>query len=294
VAELSRLAVIRNPRSGTAIEPATLANAFAAAGLTADILDLPDDGRVDAVLETTRDHDVLVAAGGDGTVSAVAAVAAKTGKTLAIIPGGTLNHFARDAGIPNELDQAVAIIRNGVERCIDVGVVNEQFFLNNVSLGNYPRMVDAREALERRGKSHTVATTIAVARTWWKLRKLTAWLTIDDRTMLRRSPFVVIGNGSYQLSGLSLGQREQINDGQLSLYVAPPTGRFGVLTLPMRALVGTLERHEQFETFQATRIAARFTHPRVSVAVDGEVREMQTPLEFSIHRNALRLLVPSA
>ena len=239
------------------------------------------------------EYDAFVAAGGDGTVSAVAAAAAKSGKTFAVVPAGTLNHFARDAGIPTQLDQAIAIIRNGVARCIDIGVVNDRFFLNNVSLGNYPRMVDVREALERRGRSRTVATTMAVAKTWWRLRKLTASLSVDERTIARRSPFFVVGNGSYTLSGLSLGKRDTIGDGQLSLYIAPAMGRLGVLTLPVRALMGTLERHEQFETLSARRIIAVFNHPRMNAAIDGEVRELLSPLEFSIRRNALRLLVPS-
>ena len=294
MAELSRLAVVRNPNSGSAVDRATLEKAFASAGLCAHVVDSRRRSVADALNEIADKYDVFVAAGGDGTVSAVAAAAEKAGKRLAIIPAGTLNHFARDAGIPSGIDQAIAVIRNGVERGIDVGTVNGHFFLNNVSLGSYPRMVDVREALERRGRSHTIATTIAVAKTWWRLRKLTASLNVDDRVMVRRSPFFVIGNGSYTLSGFALGKRERISDGQLCLYIAPAMGRLGVLTLPMRALIGTLENHEQFETMCATQIMAAFHHPRVSAAIDGEVLELQTPLDFSIRRNALRLLVPAA
>ena len=293
MAELSRLAVIRNPASGSAVDRATLAKAFAAAGLRAHIVDLRNRDEAGALDAIAPEYDAFVAAGGDGTVSAVAAAAARSGKPLAIVPTGTFNHFARDAGVPVQIDQAIAIIRIGVTRAIDIGVVNDRLFLNNVSLGNYPRMVDVREALERRGRSRTVATTMAVAKTWWQLRKLTASLSVDERTMLRRSPFFVIGNGAYTLSGFSLGKRDTVSGGRLSLYIAPATGRLGVLTLPLRALIGTLERHEQFETMTACRITAMFNHRRVTAAIDGEVRELQTPLEFSIRSNALRLLVPS-
>ena len=92
----------------------------------------------------------MVAAGGDGTVSAVAAAVARAGKTLAVIPTGTLNHFARDAGIPTELAQAMARAWHGRERAVDVGFVNGRIFLNNVSLGSYPRMVHERDALEQK------------------------------------------------------------------------------------------------------------------------------------------------
>ncbi|MBY0494742.1 MAG: sphingosine kinase [Cyanobacteria bacterium] len=290
--ELSRLAVIRNPHSGSAADTAAIEKALSAADLTATILDLPAGNAEEMLERAAADHDVVVAAGGDGTVSAVAAAVAKAGKTLAIIPAGTLNHFARDAGIPASIDEAIAIVRNGIERAMDVGVVNDHFFLNNVSLGSYPRMVQQRDHLESKGRSHTLATAIAIARTWWHLRKLTADLVMDGHRITRRSPFIVIGNGSYVLSGLSLGKRDEISDGRLSLYVAPSTGRLGALSLPFRALIGKLEAYERFETFCADRISATFRHRRVETGIDGEVRVLESPLRFEIRRAALRVLVP--
>jgi diacylglycerol kinase family enzyme len=233
-----------------------------------------------------------VAAGGDGTVSTVAAAVARAGKTLAILPTGTLNHFARDAGIPFDLDAAAAVIAGGRARAVDIGVINDHVFLNNVSIGNYPRMVHDREALEERGHTRPVAAAMAIARTWWNLRKLTVALDIDGRRLIRRSPFIVAGNGEYLLSGLSLGTRPQISDGRLSLYVAPPTGRVGALALPLRAMIGTLDRYEQFETHTATMITAAFRHRRIGVAIDGEVCDLETPLHLTVRRGALRLLVP--
>ena len=235
-----------------------------------------------------RNADVLVAVGGDGTVSAVADAVVRSRKVLAIIPTGTLNHFARDAGIPTEIDEALAVLRSGRVRAVDVGTVNDRLFINNISLGNYPRMVHERDALEGNGRSRPVAETIAIARTWWNLRELTVTLKVDDLDLVRRSPFIVVGNGSYSLSGFSLGQRDEISDGRLSLYVAPAAGRMSTLLLPLRALSGTLERHEQFETMQADRITMSFERPTVGAGIDGEVVDLQSPLEFKIHRRALR------
>lgn len=286
------VAVVRNPNSGTAPDAATLERALRSAGVTAPLLDAPGGAEFAPwIRQVAATHDMLIATGGDGTVSAVAGAAARARKLLAIIPTGTLNHFARDAGLPLELDAAVDVIRRGRERLVDVGAVNGHLFLNNVSIGNYPRMVHARDALERRGHSRVVASTIAVARTWWHLRKLTTHLDVDERTLIRRSPFIIVGNGSYALSGLSLGRRDRISDGELSLYIAPPTGRLGVLTLPLRALAGTLEHHEQFEEFCASRITASFRRSRIGVAIDGEIVELHSPLEFAIRRRALRILV---
>jgi diacylglycerol kinase family enzyme len=288
-----RIAIVRNPRSGSAPETATLARAIRSSIGHATLLDAPAGAAFAPWLDRIAlDYDVLVAAGGDGTVSSVASAAVRAGKTLAIIPTGTLNHFARDSGIPIDLDQAAAIVAGGNQRAIDVGTVNGHVFVNNVSLGGYPRMVSERDALERRGRSRPVAAAVAIARTWWQLGKLTVALSVDGRDMVRRSPFIVVGNGSYALSGLSLGKRDEISDGRLSLYIAPSTGRIGVLALPIRALTGTLERHEQFDTFAAESITAHFSRPRIEAAIDGEVRVLESPLRFEVRRAALRVLVP--
>jgi diacylglycerol kinase family enzyme len=298
------IAIVRNPGSGSAVQTAVLEQVLHGAGVSAQILDTPS-GRTDHewIDRIAASHDVIAAAGGDGTVSAVAAAVARANKTLAVIPMGTLNHFARDAGIPTELDAAVALLRTGVPRAFDAGVVNDHFFLNNVSLGSYPLMVHERTALEQRGHSRRIAGLVAVARTWWRLRSLTAVLTVDDRDgesggpriqhLSRRSPFIVVGNGGYVLSGFALGKRDNISDGQLSLYVAPRAGRLGAASIPFRALLGRLERYEQFETLTAREITIALRHRHVLAGIDGEVHELESPLRFAVRPGALQVMVPS-
>ncbi|HWI17464.1 MAG TPA: diacylglycerol kinase family protein [Vicinamibacterales bacterium] len=292
-APVERIAIVRNPRSGTAPDTATLEQAIRTARLDARVHDAPaGDAFAPWIDRLAAGVDLIVAAGGDGTVSAVATAAAKASRTLGIIPTGTLNHFARDTGIPTEIDEALDAIRTGRDQSVDVGTVNGHLFLNNVSLGNYPRMVRHRTKLETRGLSRRLSGTVAAFETWWDLRSVTAALTLDGEHITRRSPFIVIANGSYVLSGFSLGQREQINDSRLSVYVAPRSGRFGALMLPLRALVGNLEQYEQFEIMSAKAVKASLRYSRIAVGIDGEVRELQTPLEFAIQRQALRVRVP--
>ncbi|MEO7134589.1 MAG: diacylglycerol kinase family protein [Vicinamibacterales bacterium] len=289
----ARIAVVRNPKSGSALDSSTLEQALRAAGISADILDMPGEDEFDRWIDrVTADHDVIAAAGGDGTVSAVAAGVARSGKTLAVIPTGTLNHFARDAGISTELNEAIALLRTASARGVDIGYVNDRFFLNNVSIGSYPRMVHARTELEDGGMSRRLAGMIAVAQTWWRLRSVTAAITIDGREVVRRSPFIVIGNGSYVLSGFALGQRDDLSGNQLSLYVAPRAGRLGSMSLPFRALLGRLERYEQFETMSGKEITITLGHRKVFAGIDGEVAELDSPLRFTIHQNALQVVRP--
>jgi diacylglycerol kinase family enzyme len=270
-----------------------LEQALRDAGINADILDMPEHSGFDEwIARVAGDHDVIAAAGGDGTVSAVAAGVARANKTLAVIPTGTLNHFARDMGIPTELAAAVELLRTGVPGAVDMGVVNDQFFLNNVSIGSYPRMVYEREALEQRGRSRRIAGIVAVSKTWWHLRSVTASITSDGSEFIRHSPFIVIGNGSYVLSGFALGKRDNISDRRLSLYVAPRLGRLGAMSIPMRALLGRLERYEQFEALSASEITIAFRHHRVFAGIDGEVRELESPLRFTVKPGALQVVVP--
>jgi diacylglycerol kinase family enzyme len=121
---------------------------------------------------------------------------------------------------------------------------------------------------------------------------VSASITADGLELQRRSPFIVVGNGSYVLSGFDLGKRDNISDQQLSLYVAPRAGRLGAASLPLRALLGTLERYEQFETLSAGEITIALRHHRVWAGVDGEVRELASPLRFTIRPGALRVLLP--
>src|SRR4029079_13230408 len=90
---------------------------------------------------------VLGVCGGDGTVNAVAAVALERGLPLAVLPGGTLNHFANDIGA-GEVDTVVEALRNGDAAQVDVGETDDGLFLNTASLGGYPEMVAFRERFE--------------------------------------------------------------------------------------------------------------------------------------------------
>jgi diacylglycerol kinase family enzyme len=246
-----------------------------------------------AEAEKAAANGVIVAAGGDGTVSAVAGVAVRSGATLGVLPLGTLNHFARDAGIPLDVAEAASVIRNGVTRTVDAGELNGRIFVNNVSFGIYPRLVWERRAEQRRGYGKWTAFSIALAKTWWSYRTLTLQMSLDGTPLVRRSPFLFIGNGEYQAEGMDLGARQSLESGRLSAYVAPECGRVELLAMPVRALAGRLSP-VRFEAFTAREITIAPSRSRIAAALDGEIVVARPPLRCRIRPRALRVLIPGS
>ena len=289
-----RWVVVLNHRSGTAPQQAAVAEALQRVGVSADIVPVPSAMGAGSIDDTAAQYDVLVAAGGDGTVSTVAGAAARAGKVFGVMPCGTLNHFARDAGIPLDLDEAAAVLAAGHTRRLDVGVLNDLIFINNASIGAYPRMVWERNRARKRGLPRPLAAGFAVARTWFDLRSVAARLTIDGRELVRSTPFIFIGNSAYDVEGTDIGRRPTMTDGKLSLYMAPRFGRIDALLLPVRVLLKTLEEHERFESFEAAAISIETSRARVSVGIDGEIRMLDAPLRFSVRSDVLETLLPES
>lgn len=285
------MTVLVNARAGSGHADGALEEALRAAGVdaTVETVNGGDDLRWRATRSATR-GDALVAAGGDGTVSMVAAVAAEHAVPLGVLPMGTLNHFAKDAGIPGDTDQAIAALRGPGTRSVDLGEINGRTFINNASLGIYPRMVGERETERRKGWPKWAAFGIALSRGWRRYRTWTVRLRIDGREYIRRTPFVFIGNGRYESEGLNLGARPALDGGVLSIFVAPYCGRFELVRVAARALAGRLEAESKFESFEAREVTMETGRKRVSVALDGEVVMMSPPLKCRIRPGALRLI----
>ncbi len=268
-------------------------SAFAAAGAEADIREARSGAEiVDLATRAVKErHPVIVAGGGDGTINAVAGVVAGSATALGVLPLGTLNHFAKDLGIPLALEDAVRAIVANHQAEIDVGEVNGRIFLNNSSLGLYPTLVNVRENQRRRlgrGKWHALFwATLTVLR---RHPMLYVRLTLDDATQDRRTPFVFVGNNVYKEEGFEVGTRERLDRGVLSIYLTRRRGRRGLLGLALRALVGLLHGTRDFEALTAQSVTVATRHKALSVSTDGEVTVMQTPLEYRIRPRALRVV----
>ncbi|MBA2242478.1 MAG: diacylglycerol kinase family lipid kinase [Chthoniobacterales bacterium] len=276
---------------------ANITAAFAAHGAEIRIVQ-PDESTDLAALAQAAAGDaerVVVAGGGDGTVSAVAAALAGSGKTLGVLPLGTLNHFAKDLRIPLDLPAAVETIVRGRTAEIDLGEVNGRRFINNSSLGLYPGIVASREAQQDRlARGKWSAFFWSTLRAFRHFPFLNLRITVEGKQVVRRTAFLFVGNNEYQMAGFKLGGRSCINASKLGLYLTHRTGRFGLFRLAFRALIGRLEQAEDFESFCVEEATIETRRPSLLVAIDGEVTRMETPLHYRVCPAALRVLVPQS
>lgn len=293
------LPVIVNATAGKGHDDAemqAIAKAFEAAGVAIEIMPARVGSDIVKLAErAVKDgHPVIVGGGGDGTMNAVAGAVKGTGSALGVLPLGTLNHFAKDLGIPLDLDKAALIIAANHQVAIDVGEVNGRLFINNSSLGLYPDLVIIRENQRRRqGRSKWLALFSATMKVLRRHPMLDVRIVLDGEKQDRRTPLVFIGNNEYKVEGFDIGSRERLDGGKLSMYLTRRHGRRGLLGLAARALVGKLHESGDFEALTAQEVTIATRRKSLAVATDGEVTVMKTPLAYTIRPGALRVVAPA-
>ncbi len=282
-------------RSGDEIRT-TVGHAFDGAGIEADIVEVHGSDRLVSALQKAlqKPTGTVVAAGGDGTVSTVAAQVAGTSKKLGVLPLGTLNHFAKDLGIPLELEAAVRTLATGQPKLVDVAEVNGHVFINNSCLGIYPRIVANREDLQQLGnRGKWPAFVWASVLAFRRFPFLNLRVCLEGRELHRTTAFLFVGNNEYEMAGFGMGARHHLDTGKLGLYTTHRTGRLGLLRLGIRALLERLEQAGDFDAFSVEEVLIESPHKRLLVATDGEVNYMQPPLCYRSRPGALRVIVPA-
>jgi YegS/Rv2252/BmrU family lipid kinase len=271
-----------------------VAAALAEAGVKAEI-ELIDGGdcavRCKAIAE--RGDDLLIVGGGDGTISAAASALVGTDTKLGILPLGTLNHFARDLGIPADLDQAAGLIAAGSDRCVDVAEMNGNVFINNSAIGLYPLMVVDRDLQRRRlGRSKRLAMLVASLRTLARFNHQRLTLTVNDEKARVDTPLLFVGNNDYRIDLGAAGQRESIEDGELCVMVMRKKTRAGLIAASIRALLNRSRPDDMvlLDGVERLRVESRRSH--VPVSLDGEVISASSPLDYRIRKKALRVIAP--
>ena len=235
----------------------------------------------------------IVAGGGDGTVNAVAGKLVDTDTPLGVLPMGTLNHFAKDAGVPLNLQDAVRNLFTGQIAKVDVGEVNGRVFVNNSGVGFYPHFVRQREEQEKHGHKKRVAFMLAlraVIRHYFRLRMK---VHMDQGEALEHvTPFLFVGNNRYQTSGAHIGTRSKLDSGRLWVCTAPTSGRRNVISVAMRTLAGRATDQE-LNAFETEELWVEPGTVRVNVSTDGEVSIMDAPLHYKIRPHSLGVVVPN-
>jgi diacylglycerol kinase family enzyme len=294
----SGLTCILNSTSGCHPGPELherLSRIFAESGTPARIL-LASSGA--ETLELARravkeKSQIIVAGGGDGTVNAVASQLMGSSITLGVLPLGTLNHFAKDLHIPQDLEGAARNLITGRAIPVDVGEVNGRIFLNNSSLGIYPRIVrHCEEQQKKKGRNKWVAVAQASLSVLRHYSLLRVRLLLDGKDLLRKTPLVFIGNNRYEMEGLNIGERRRLDAGELFLFVAKRSRRVDLMRLAFRAFCGRLHEASDFDALITKQFSIETRRPRISISTDGEVNQMNTPLNYLTHPGALHVIVP--
>jgi diacylglycerol kinase family enzyme len=293
-----KIDVIVNSSSGPGQEEGienTLAEAFKAAGLEARIsLARTGSEVIELAQRAARgDAEVVVAGGGDGTISSVAAAVINTNKRLGVLPFGTMNHFAKDLDIPLDLAGAIETIVAGHETYVDVAEVNGHVFINNSSLGLYPIIIHKRQKQQRLGWGKWPAYIWAALAVLRRYPFLNVRVAVDSAALNTRTPFVFVGNNKYEMEKLNIGSRAHLDRGELSLYMTNRTGRLGLVRLALRALLRGLHQEKDFVALCTREIWIETRHKHVRVALDGEVTRIVPPLQYRARPRALRVLTPA-
>jgi YegS/Rv2252/BmrU family lipid kinase len=238
----------------------------------------------------------VVAGGGDGTVSAVAAGLVGHDTPLGVLPLGTLNHFARDLGVPHDLEEAIQVILAGHTIAVDVGQVNGHTFLNNASLGLYPHIVLARRKYPARGIRKWFIAFWITLKVLARHRSMAVRLSMGDDVALRRTAIVLVGNNEYRAAGLDAGSRESLSGGTLAIYLVNAGGRhhpLRLIRLAWHMVLGVALDGDHLELVRAPAVTVESKRSRLYIALDGEVNVVEAPLEFRSVPGALRVLVPA-
>lgn len=267
---------------------------FAEYGIDADIeftqpgMNLADS----AAKAVAAGSDIVVAGGGDGTLSATASALVGTDIPFGILPVGTLNHFARDLGLPLDLEAAARIVGARRTTDVDIAEVNGKTFLNNSIIGLYPVFRFLRAEQERKGMPRKLALLWAIAGVLRRLPVFTLKFIVNGEEIVRRTPYVLVANNEHAMQGWQLGQRRSLTEGKLWIYVMRWHSRWDLFRMFLRLALGRFNARYHFEIFSAEEMYVDAKARRIGVALDGEIHVMETPLRYRSLPRSLRVIVP--
>ena len=289
------ICVLSNPRSGTAARnPGAVERAMAVFGPRAELRPFSGDPADEAAKAVREGFRVVVAAGGDGTVAGVAHALAGTKVSLAVLPMGTFNYFSRGLGMPDDPEAAARAILAGSPHDIAVGTLNGRVFLNNVSIGLYPAILEEREATYARFGRYRILAHIASLRTILRFQRPYRMVLQQDETQHRiRTPMLFIARSAYQLDQFGLEGAQAISDDRFVLFLAHQQTRLGFLRLAWKLIRRKVDHGRDIIVSTPRGVEVRVPgRRRISVALDGEKLKMRLPLKIEIAEHDLQVILP--
>ena len=283
-------------KSETRDEPQRIAAAFRDAGVDVEVKSVEGDDIEPVAREALKtDIDGIVAGGGDGTLNTIANVVAGSGKAYGVLPLGTHNHFAKDLGVPLELEPACAALAAGDVTELPVAEVNGRIFLNFSALGFHPELVRHRDAQRKTlGREKWQAMIVALFRVFTRFPILRVKLITRDATIRRITPSVIVCNNPHQMKVFGVESASVPERGLLNVYVARRTRRLSMIWLFIRALFNRLDHAKNFEALALCEVTIDTPHRHARVSIDGEVTDMRPPLKYAVRMTGLRVIVPAA
>lgn len=283
---------------------ATIREVLSAAGRPHELLlaeqggDLPRLARRAVALAQAQDG-IVVAAGGDGTINAVAQAALGCGQPFAVLPQGTFNYFGRAHGISQDTRTATEALLTATAQPVQVGLVNDRVFLVNASLGLYPQLLEDREAFKARfGRSRLIAMISGLLSFLRERRQLHIAIDVEGETRSVRTPTLFVGNNALQLQQIGIAEAEALDRSRLVAIALKPVSSWQMVGLLLRGAFGRLGEADQVVSFPlrelSVRPPGRRGRRRYKVAMDGEVTHLPAPLLFRISPKPLLLMVPLA
>ena len=236
---------------------------------------------------------VVVAAGGDGTLNAVAGKLIGTHIPMGILPLGTFNFVARVLNIPLDLIEAAQVIATGTTRAVHVAQINQHIYLNNASLGLYPLFIQRRELYNQRfGRFAINAYTSGLDVMIRDRKELKLELEVDGNKYPLKTPLIFFGNNQLQLAEMNLRIAAAAEQGKVAGVVVAKSDKATLFKILWQLMRGGLEHAPDVYSFAADEVQVHSKRAKLTVAVDGEIFDMRPPLKISVRKNALNIMVP--
>lgn len=251
------------------------------------------------ILAAKKQTKNFVICGGDGTVrESIQYLAEDSQITVTVIPFGSLNHFAKDIGQSLKIEEAVLAIMSKKSQPVDLGKVNDFYYVNQSSIGLYPTIARHKQFWRKQGVGRWIATLIGTfkALSTFKTVKITA--NLNNKLLTKQSLMIFIGNNKYQLQSkpnqsVPIAKRNNLNQHRLHFFILKKVSHLRLFTMIFHSLLGNLKQQNEFEEYFTDHLTIDSANNKKStiVSLDGEVYSMDFPLKYQIIPDGLKVKV---